>query len=109
MIESFRSLFAPPRHMILVAVALWLGLTLAEKRTERYGVSKEQLNNIAFYSLFGFILGFRIFPHSLKVRLAFFHRTLISLTQLVGWLLQFSLVSFMDSSRNFSFGEHSMP
>ena len=60
MIESFRSLFAPPRHMILVAVALWLGLTLAEKRTERYGVSKEQLNNIAFYSLFGFILGGRL-------------------------------------------------
>lgn len=60
MIESFRSLFAPPRHFILIVAAMWIGLTLAEKRTERHGVSKEQLNNIAFYSLFGYILGGRV-------------------------------------------------
>jgi len=60
MIESFRSLFAPPRHFILIIVAMWIGLTLAEKRVERYGISKEQLNNIAFYSLFGYIIGGRL-------------------------------------------------
>jgi phosphatidylglycerol:prolipoprotein diacylglycerol transferase len=60
MIESFRSLFAPPRHFILIVAAMWIGLTLAEKRTERYGVSKEQLNNITFYSLFGYIIGGRL-------------------------------------------------
>jgi len=60
MIETFRSLFAPPRHFILIVVALWVGLTLAEKRSERHGVSKEQLNNIAFYSLFGYIIGGRL-------------------------------------------------
>ena len=60
MIESFRSIFAPPRHFILIIAAMWIGLTLAEKRTERHGVSKEQLNNIAFYSLFGYILGGRV-------------------------------------------------
>ncbi len=60
MIESFRSLFAPPRHFILIIVAMWIGLTLAEKRAERYGISKEQLNNIAFYSLFGYIIGGRL-------------------------------------------------
>ena len=60
MIESFRSLFAPPRHFILIVVAMWVGLTLAEKRSEHYGVSKEQLNNIAFYSLFGYIIGGRL-------------------------------------------------
>lgn len=60
MIESFRSLFAPPRHFILIVVAMWIGLTLAEKRTERYGVSKEQLNNITFFSLFGYIIGGRL-------------------------------------------------
>jgi len=60
MIESFRSLFAPPRHFILIVIAIWIGLTLAEKRTERYGVSKEQLNNVAFYSLFGYIIGGRL-------------------------------------------------
>jgi phosphatidylglycerol:prolipoprotein diacylglycerol transferase len=60
MIESFRSLFAPPRHLILIVAAMWLGLALAEKRTERYGVSKDTLNNITFYSLFGYIIGGRI-------------------------------------------------
>jgi phosphatidylglycerol:prolipoprotein diacylglycerol transferase len=60
MIETFRSLFAPPRDLILVVIALWIGLALAEKRTERHGVSKEALNNLVFYSLIGFVLGGRI-------------------------------------------------
>jgi len=60
MIEIFRSLFTPPRHFILLFAALWIGLTLAEKRTERHGVSKDALNNIAFYSLLGYILGGRL-------------------------------------------------
>jgi phosphatidylglycerol:prolipoprotein diacylglycerol transferase len=60
MIESFRSLFASPRHFILLVAALWIGLAFAEKRTERHGISKEQLNNIAYYSLFGYILGGRL-------------------------------------------------
>lgn len=60
MIESFRTLFAPPRDLILLAAALWIGLALAEKRSERYGVSKDALNNVVFYSLFGFIIGGRL-------------------------------------------------
>jgi len=60
MISLFRSIFAPPRHLILLVAALWLGLALAEKRTERHGISREALNNIVFYSLFGYILGGRL-------------------------------------------------
>ena len=60
MIETFRALFAPPRHFILLIAALWIGLSLAEKRTQKYGISKEQLNNIVFYSLFGFVIGGRV-------------------------------------------------
>jgi hypothetical protein len=60
MIESFRSLFAPPRHFILIVTALWIGLALAERRTQRHGISKEQLNNMTFYSLIGYMLGGRI-------------------------------------------------
>lgn len=60
MIEAFRSLFAPPRHFILLVAALWIGLTLAEKRSQKYSVTKEQLNNIVFYGLFGFIIGGRV-------------------------------------------------
>lgn len=60
MIESFRTLFAPPRDLILLVAALWIGLALAEKRGERHGVSKDALNNLVFYSLFGYLLGGRI-------------------------------------------------
>ncbi len=60
MIEAFRALFAAPRDLILVVAALWIGLALAEKRSERHGVTKDALNNLVFYSLFGFILGGRI-------------------------------------------------
>jgi phosphatidylglycerol---prolipoprotein diacylglyceryl transferase len=60
MIESFRALFAPPRHFILIVVAMWIGLTLAEKRAERHGISKEQLNNISFYSIIGYVVGGRL-------------------------------------------------
>ena len=60
MIALFRSLFAPPRHLILLLAALWIGLTLAEKRAERHGVSKDALNNLIYYSLFSYILGGRL-------------------------------------------------
>ncbi|MBK9927141.1 MAG: prolipoprotein diacylglyceryl transferase [Anaerolineales bacterium] len=60
MIEAFRALFAPPRHLLLIVVAVWVGLALAEKRTERHGVSKDQLNNAVFFSIIGYIVGGRI-------------------------------------------------
>jgi phosphatidylglycerol:prolipoprotein diacylglycerol transferase len=60
-ISLFRSLFAPPRHLILLLAALWLGLALAEKRADRHGISRDVLNNLVYYSLFGFILGGRVF------------------------------------------------
>jgi phosphatidylglycerol---prolipoprotein diacylglyceryl transferase len=60
MISFVRSLFAPPRHLILLLAALWIGLALAEKRTERHNISKEVLNNVVYYSLFGYILGGRL-------------------------------------------------
>lgn len=60
MIETFRSLFAPPRHFILLVAALWIGLALAEKRSERHGVSKEQLNNLTFNSLIAYVVGGRL-------------------------------------------------
>lgn len=60
MIETFQNLFAPPRHMILLVVAAWLGLTLAERRTERHSISKEDLNNITFYGLIAFVIGGRL-------------------------------------------------
>ncbi len=60
MISLFRSLFAPPRHLILLLATLWIGLALAEKRVERHGISKDALNNLIYYSVFSYILGGRL-------------------------------------------------
>jgi len=60
MLDLFRSLFAPPRHLILILAAIWLGLTLSERRVSRHGIPKESLNNLIYYSLLGFILGGRL-------------------------------------------------
>ena len=60
MISLFRSIFAPPRHLILLLAALWLGLELAERRAERHNISKDALSNLVYYSLFGYILGGRL-------------------------------------------------
>lgn len=60
MLEAFQTLFTPPRHMILLVIATWLGLSLAERRTDRHGISKEHLNDITFYGLAAFVIGGRI-------------------------------------------------
>ncbi len=46
--------------MILLFAAAWIGLSLAEKRAERHGVSKDNLNNITFYALVALVIGGRI-------------------------------------------------
>lgn len=61
MVDLFRSLFAPPRHLILVLATLWLGLSLAEKRAARHGISRETLSNLVYYSILGYVLGGRLF------------------------------------------------
>lgn len=60
MLSTFRNLFAPPRDLILVVAAIWIGLWLAEKRSQRHGINVSDLNNIVFYPLLGYILGGRI-------------------------------------------------
>ena len=60
MISLFRTVFAPPRHLIWLMAALWVGLALAEKRAERHNIPKDALNNLVYYSLFGYILGGRL-------------------------------------------------
>jgi phosphatidylglycerol:prolipoprotein diacylglycerol transferase len=60
MFDAIQNLLSPPRHLILLIVASWIGLTLSEKRSEQHSTSKEDLNNIIFYGLAAFILGGRI-------------------------------------------------
>ncbi|MFN8412454.1 MAG: prolipoprotein diacylglyceryl transferase family protein [Anaerolineales bacterium] len=60
MITQFQKLFARPRHLILLILTAWIGLVLAEKRAERHGISKDDLNNLTFYGLLAFIIGGRV-------------------------------------------------
>lgn len=60
MIAFFQNIFAPPRHLILLVLATWLGLALAEHRAERNSIRKEDLNNLTFYAIVAYILGGRI-------------------------------------------------
>ena len=60
MIALFRSWFAPPRHLILLLAALWLGASLAEKRAQRHRISSEALNNVVYYSVLGYVIGGRL-------------------------------------------------
>jgi phosphatidylglycerol:prolipoprotein diacylglycerol transferase len=61
MLEIYRTLFSPPRHLILLLVAAWLGSLLSEKRALRHRLSKDALSNLVFYGLVAFILGGRVF------------------------------------------------
>lgn len=60
MLTQFRNLFSPPRDLILIVAAIWFGLFLAEKRSAKHGISNDDLNNIVFFSLIGYLLGGRI-------------------------------------------------
>jgi len=60
MLTLFQNFFSPPRDLILVVAAIWLGSWLAEKRAERFGLGLNDLNNIIYYPLLGFILGGRV-------------------------------------------------
>lgn len=46
--------------MILLILALWGGLALAERRAGRHGLAKEHLSNLVFYALLTFMLGGRV-------------------------------------------------
>ncbi|MBL8100498.1 MAG: prolipoprotein diacylglyceryl transferase [Anaerolineales bacterium] len=60
MLDLFRNLFAPPRHLILLVLAIWLGTTLAEKRAERFNINKDDISTIIYYGFIGFIIGGRL-------------------------------------------------
>jgi phosphatidylglycerol:prolipoprotein diacylglycerol transferase len=104
MLIFFRDLFAPPRHLILLVLAAWLGLALAEKRSEQHGISKETLNNITFYSLFGYVIGGRILFAA--AHFSAFSKSLLSIFTLnpdlfdsLGAALSAILIGFIYSQR----------
>src|SRR5512139_2344122 len=59
MLEFFQNIFSPPRHMLLLLGAAWIGLSLAEKRANIHGMKKDDLNSLVFYGFLAYILGGR--------------------------------------------------
>ncbi|MBI5934640.1 MAG: prolipoprotein diacylglyceryl transferase [Chloroflexi bacterium] len=61
MIEAIQNWFAPPRHLILLVIALWFGWWLAERIVKREGkVHEAAFSNLTFYGLLAFVIGGRV-------------------------------------------------
>jgi prolipoprotein diacylglyceryltransferase len=60
MLAFFQDVFAPPRHLILLVIASWVGLLLAESRASRHGLKQESINGLAFHGVIGFVIGGRV-------------------------------------------------
>jgi phosphatidylglycerol---prolipoprotein diacylglyceryl transferase len=59
-LSTFQNIFAPPRDLILIIVAAWIGLTLSERRASRHHVNLDSLSNLLLVSLVGFVIGGRV-------------------------------------------------
>ena len=59
-LSVFQNLFAPPRDLILIILAAWIGLTLSERRAPRHHVNLDLLSNLLLASLVSFIVGGRV-------------------------------------------------
>ena len=61
MLTLFRLVFAPPRDLILLVVAGWIGIALADNRAEHSGFNAKALENLAFVLAAAFLIGGRLF------------------------------------------------
>lgn len=60
MLNLFRLIFAPPRDLILVLLAGWLGLALADRRARQSVIGEKGLDALAFSMLIAFAAGGRL-------------------------------------------------
>src|SRR5271169_6637641 len=60
LLATFQNVFAPPRDLILIILAAWIGLTLSERRAPRHQVNLDLLSNLLLVSLAGFLIGGRV-------------------------------------------------
>lgn len=60
MLAAYQTIFAQPRDLLLVILAAWIGLSLAERKADRHRVNLELLSNLLLWSTGGFVLGGRI-------------------------------------------------
>lgn len=109
MLAFYRNLFSPPRDLILVVAAIWVGLYLAEKRSARFGISKDDLNNIVFFPLIGYLIGGRVLfalenlPVFMQSPLDLISLNLDLFDQLGGLLVALFVALIYGKQRNMSF------
>ncbi len=56
----FQNIFAPPRDLILIILAAWMGLMLSERHAPRHQVNLDALSNLLLVSLVSFVVGGRV-------------------------------------------------
>ncbi len=61
MLTLFRLAFAPPRDLILLLGAAWIGLALADKRARNTGFEVKILDNLVFILAVAYLVGGRLF------------------------------------------------
>lgn len=59
-LSLFQNIFAPPRDLILIILAAWVGLTLSEKRAPLHRVNLDSLSNLLLVSMIGFVVSGRV-------------------------------------------------
>ncbi|HEY9152720.1 MAG TPA: prolipoprotein diacylglyceryl transferase family protein, partial [Anaerolineales bacterium] len=60
LLSIFQNFFAPPRDLILVILAAWIGLSLSERRAPRHHVNLDALSNLLLIGTAGFVIGGRV-------------------------------------------------
>ncbi|MBM3124750.1 MAG: prolipoprotein diacylglyceryl transferase [Chloroflexi bacterium] len=59
-LTTIREVFAPPRHLILIILAGWIGLAISERRMNRGGSINIEFDSLWTYSLAAFLVGGRL-------------------------------------------------
>jgi phosphatidylglycerol:prolipoprotein diacylglycerol transferase len=60
MLTFYQNLLAPPRHLIPVLLAMWIGLNISESLARKRGQSAEKLSNLVFYGVVAWLAGGRL-------------------------------------------------
>ncbi len=60
MLTFYQNLLAPPRHLIPVLLAMWIGLNLSESQARKRGQPVEKLSNMVFYAVVAWLVGGRL-------------------------------------------------
>jgi phosphatidylglycerol:prolipoprotein diacylglycerol transferase len=84
MLNLFRALFAPPRDLILLVAAAWVGLALADKRAKQSPVGEKAMDTLVGVAVAAFVAGGRVLYAA--EHLSAFARSPVSLLSPNAWL-----------------------